>query len=188
MHRTVKVILSLSWIAVFGALAVVTLVAAVDGIAAARAAMPFAVPFFGIEPLASQSMMGGLSLGSALVTALFAWMMLTALMVEGDHSRGAGNPAELAHGGAFGIGGVIFLTTILGSSILLMVASGLLVAAMVLSLMLSRMALEPEQTLAPRSVRDRAIEAAHIYSVDMRRQSAEIVPFPVRGEFAREGQ
>jgi hypothetical protein len=188
MHRTVKVVLSLSWIAVFGVLAVVTLVAAVDGIAAARAAMPFATPLLGVEALANQPMMGGLSLGSALVTALFAWMMLTALMVEGDHSRGAGNPAELAHGGAFGIGGVIFLTTMLGSSVPLMAGSGLLLAVMVLSLMLSRMAPEQGQTLAPRSVRDRAIEAAHIYSVDMRRQSAEIVPFPLRGEFAREGQ
>lgn len=188
MHRTVKVVLSLGWIAVFGALAVVTLVAAVDGIAAARAAMPFATPLLGIEPLASQPMMGGLSLGSALVTALFAWMMLTALIVEGDHSRGAGNPAELAHGGAFGIGGVIFLTTILGSSITLMAGSALLVAAMILSLKLSRMAPVQGPSLAPRSVRDRAIEAAHMYSADRRRQSAEIVPFPVRGEFAREGQ
>jgi hypothetical protein len=191
MHRTVKVVLSLSWIAVFGALAVVTLVAAVDGIAAARAAMPFAMPLFGIEPLANQPMMGGLSLGAALVTALYAWMMLTALMAEGDHSRGAGNPADLAHGGALAIGGVVFLTTLLGSSIPLMALSGLLLAAMVLSLMLSRMEPEEGQTLAPRSVRDRAIEAARVYSLysaDTRRHSAEIVPFPLRGEFAREGR
>lgn len=189
MYTTVKVVVSLCWIAVFGALAVVTLVAAVDGIAAAREAMSWAAPFFGIGPLASQPFMGGLSLGSALVTALFAWTMLTALMVEDSGSRGAGNPAELAHGGGFGIGGVIFLTALLDSPTPVKAAAGLLVATLVLSLVLSRMQPEPrQQTLAPREVRDRAIEAAHVYSVEMRQESAEIVPFPLRGEFARWGQ
>lgn len=186
MHRAVKVILSLGWIAVFGALAVVTLVAAVDGIAAAGEAMPFAVPLLAIEPLASQPAMGGLSLGSALVTALFSWMLLTTLIVEDNPSRGADNPVELAHGGAFGIGGLVFLTTILASSFPLMAGSGLIVSALVLSLLLSRVAPETKPASAPRWVRDRAIEAAHTYSVDMRQHSAEIVHFPLPGNFARE--
>jgi hypothetical protein len=188
MHRTVKVILSAGWIAVFGVLAMVTLVAAVDGVAAARAAMPFAVPLLGIEPLATQPMMGGLALGSALVTALFAWMMLTTLIAHDNASRGADNPVELAHGGAFGIAGVIFLTTILESSALLMAGSGLTLGALVLSLLLSRIAPEPKPTHAPLWVRDRAIEAAHVYSIDMRQHSAEIVPFPLQSGFAREGR
>ncbi len=192
MHRTVKVVLSLCWAAVFGALAMVTMTAAVDGIAAAREAMPFAIPLLGIDPLASQQMMGGISLGAAIVTSLFAWMLVTALLVEDQGGRGAGNPVEIAHGGAFGMVGIVMLATMLDASLLLTTGSALLAAALVVSLMLSRMVPEPGPTLAPRSVRDRAIEAAHVYSVDMRQQSAEllrtsgeVVPFPLRGEFAR---
>ena len=195
MNKTVKVVLSLSWAAIFGALAVVALVAAVDGIAAAREAMPFAVPLLGIGSLASQQMMGGLSVGAAVAAALFAWMMLTTLIVEDQGSRRIDDPVELAHGGACGIGGVIFLAAILDTSLPPIIGGGLLMAALVASLLLSRMVPEHGQTLAPRSVRDRAIEAAHIYSVDMRQQSAnalmqsaEVVPFPLRGEFARGGQ
>ncbi len=198
MYRTVKVTLSLCWTAVFGALAVVSLITAVDGIEAARAAMPFAFPLLNIDPLATQPLMGGLSLGSAMVTALFSWMLLTALLVEEDYtSSAATNPVELAHGGAFGIAGVIFLTTILDASIPLALGSGLVIAALVVSLMLARAVPEPRPVYAPREVRDRAIEAAHVYSTDMRQQvysmdvkqqSAEIVAFPLRGEFARGGQ
>ncbi|WP_127523117.1 hypothetical protein [Mesorhizobium sp. Z1-4] len=188
MHKAVKIALSTCWIAVFGTLAIIAMVAATDGLDVARAAVPFAVPLLGIEPLASEPMMGGLSLGSAIVTSLFLWMLLTALIGDDDWSRGIDNPSELAHGGAFGIGGVIFLATVLDASVPIMISCGLLVAALVISLLLSRIGPEPKQTLAPREVRDRAIEAAHVYSVEFKQPSAEIVHFPMRGEFARGGQ
>jgi hypothetical protein len=190
MHKTAAVILALCWATIFGALAIVTLVAAVDGIGAAREAIPLATPLFGIEPLASKPMMAGLSLGSSLVTALFAWMMLTVMLVEDTGSRGTQNPVDLAHGGAFAIAGVLFLATILDASALLIAGTGLLLAALVLSLMLARAIPRAGPMLAPRFVRDRAIEAAHIYSTystDMTR-SADVLPFPLRGEFARGGQ
>ena len=186
MHKAVLVILSFCWIALFSALSVVALTAASDGIGAAQQAMPAATPFLGIGPLASQPLMGGLSLGSAMVTALFAWMLLTALIVEDTASQGAVNPIELAHGGAFGIVGVIFLASLLDSTILIIASSGMLLASLVLSLTLSRMAPQPGPTLAPRHVRDRAIEAAHLYSVNPR-QEAEILPFPLRGESVARG-
>lgn len=188
MHRAAKIALSTCWVAVFGTLALVAMVAATDGIEPARTAIPLAIPLLGITPLASEPMMGGLSLGSAIVTSLFLWMLLTALITDDDWARGIDNPVELAHGGAFGIGGVIFMATMLDASIPIMISCGLLMAALVISLMLSRIGPEPKQTLAPREVRDRAIEAAHVYSVEFKQPSAEIVTFPMRGEFARGGQ
>ncbi|MBO6716644.1 MAG: hypothetical protein JJ913_01670 [Rhizobiaceae bacterium] len=183
MHKTVLVILSSCWIAIFGALAVVTLIAAVDGAAAAREAMPVATPLLGIGPLATPAMMGGLSLGSAVVAALFSWMLLTALLVEDTATTTLESPVDLAHGGALGIGIVVFMTTILDTAPILMAGSALLLVAMTASLMLARSAPPAKPTLAPRHVRDRAIEAAHLYSTyaaPMTR-SADVVPFPIQG-------
>jgi hypothetical protein len=189
MHKTVLVILSLCWIAVFGVLAVITLTAAVDGVGPAREAMPVAAPLFGIGPLATPALMGGLSLGSAMVATMFSWMLLSALLVEDTAERGMESPVDLAHGGALGIAGVIFLTTILDTSIIVMAGSGLVLASLVLSLMLSRATPPPRPTYAPRHVRDRAIEAAHIYSTYATNltRSADIVPFPQRGDFNARG-
>jgi len=188
MHKAAKIALSACWIAVFGTLAIIAMVAATDGLEAARVAIPFAVPLLGIVPLASEPLMGGLSLGSAIVTSLFLWMLLAVVLGDDDWSRGLDNPSELAHGGAFGIGGVIFMATLLDASAPIIMSSAMLMAALVISLMLSRIAPEPKQTLAPREVRDRAIEAAHVYSVEFKPPSAEIVHFPLRGEYARGGQ
>ncbi len=163
MKRSAAILMSLGWTAVFGLVAAFALFAAEDG--AARAIALFALPIDGraVETLPGRAVMGGLCFGATAVAALFATAALANALSGRDNRSYARLIVEMAHGGGFGIAGLIVLTVALAASGTVLAASLAALAAMVASLLFQRHALAdivPAPAAAPVVARQMAMAAA----------------------------
>lgn len=114
MKRTAAILTALGWTAVFTLVSIFALFGAEDGAASAmeRFGLPFAAPAFGSIP--EQALMGGLCFGAAAVAALFATVALSHTLSPEEGASQTRYLNEIAHGGAFGVAGLISLTVALG--------------------------------------------------------------------------
>jgi hypothetical protein len=163
MKRAAAILTSLGWTAVFGLAALFALFAAEDG--AASAVLRFGLPyeFHAMGTLPGKAVMGGLCLGATMVAALYATVALSVLMLAREGAAHTRFIVEVAHGGAFGIAGLVVLFIALsGSGWMLAVALAVL-ALLVASLVMLRAALadaEEEPAQAPMVARQMAAAAA----------------------------
>lgn len=161
MRLTAAILISLGWTAVFGLVAVFALFGAEAG--APAAPLPLLLENLPLDNLSGRAVMGGLCFGATVVAALFATVALSVLLTGDDAASHTRFLAEIAHGGAFGIAGVVTaLTAITGPGLVLGGVFAWLVL-LVASLLALRAALAdpaPAPLPAPEVARHMAVAAA----------------------------
>jgi hypothetical protein len=163
MKQTGVILISLAWTALFGAVAGFALYAAEGG--AALAIATFGLPLEGhaIETMPGKAVMGGLCFGATAVAALFATVALSVALTGREGAAHTRFLAEIAHGGAFGIAGLVVLTLAMSANGLMLGAALGCLALLIASLVWLRAALAdpvPEPMAPPVVARQMAVAAA----------------------------
>lgn len=163
MKHAAALLTSLGWAAMFGLVAGFALFAAEDGTGAAIALFGLPLDAAAMETLPGKAVMGGLCFGATTVAALFATVALAIFMAGREPGTHVRFLVELAHGGAFGIAGLIVLSLALASGGWPLAAALAALALLVASLLGLRAALAdplPEPVPAPVVARQMAAAAA----------------------------
>lgn len=162
MRHIAAILTAACWTGVFALLAAFALFAAEDG-APATVAM-FGVPMdtLAVASLPGRAVMGGLSFGACVVAALFATAGLSIAMLNGREKDFSRFLVELAHGGAFGIAGLVVLSIALASNGWMLATALGVLATLVASLVTMRAALSeiPPPVVDPNVLARRMAEAA----------------------------
>ena len=103
MRRTPTAIISIALSGLFAGLAALLLLAAEDGLATTLAALGLAVDAGKVDLMAGKPALGGLCLGAALVTAMYATAGVSALLDAVGRKSQDEMMLEIATGGGLGI-------------------------------------------------------------------------------------
>jgi hypothetical protein len=173
MRRLAAATLSFAWMAVFAALSGVTLYAAEDGAGATVAAFHLPLSADAVEGMASRPALAGFCLGAAVVAALFATVLVSAVINAENDLRQGIFIADMAFGGASGLTLLALLATLMHPIYMLAAAAVVLAGLLVTSFFAMRAALAVRDVGASGSssvVRQMALGAA---------ASINVVRFPI---------
>ena len=182
MRRLAAAALSLAWVAVFATLSVFALFAAEDGAGAAAAAFRLPLAPEEIAGIASRPAFAGLSLGAAVVAALFATVAVSSFL-NTERASGQGTLiADMGFGGALGLSVLAFLATYIhsahGLAATTLAVAGLLVVSLLV--MRSLLAVQQAAPVSPVTIRRMALGAAATIAAN-----ENVVRFPVERAGAR---
>jgi hypothetical protein len=172
MERFTAAAVSLFWTAAFAGISGFALLAADRGPrnAIEMTGVPFEVA--DLATLADRPIFGGLSLGAAIVAALFATVIVSSVLNGRQHLRQGAFIADMAFGGAFGLVGVAMLALAIRMAFAPLGAFAAVLVAVVASFAAMRWAMRDEdgEVLAPMAVRRMALDAA---------ANANVIAFPI---------
>lgn len=163
MKQAAAILTTLGWTALFALVAAFALFGAEDGAAAAIAAFGLPLDGHAVATLPGKAVMGGLCFGATMVAALFATVSLSVALTAREGAAHSRFLSEIAHGGAFGIAGLVVLTLALAGSGVMLGASLFCLALLVASLVGLRAALAdpaPQPAAVPVVARHMAVAAA----------------------------
>lgn len=106
MKRLTAALLSLAWTAFFAAAAWAFMIAAEDGIHATAAWLGLPALPETAATLATRPAMAGLCLGASVVAALFATVLVSAMLNDEENTGQGRFAADMAFGGGFGLAGL----------------------------------------------------------------------------------
>jgi len=169
MERLAAASISLLWAAAFAGLSLFALLAADRGVGEAVAAARLPISPDRLAEFADRPIFGGLCLGAAIVSALFATVAVSSALNGRQHLGQDRFIADMAFGGAFGLALVVSLAMFLRVDGAAFLAALFALCAIAGSFPAMRWAMR-EERVAPLVVRRMAIDAAAA--------SSNIVAFP----------
>jgi len=167
MKRLTAALLSLAWTAFFAAVAWSCMLAAEDGIDATAAHFGLATAPETLASLATRPVMAGLCLGASVVAALFATVLVSAILNTEENIGQGRFVADMAFGGGFGLAGVTAAGLLAHSSFLPTLVAVMAGGALLVTFFAMRAAMAEREVvvIGPRPVPARWVAldaAAHI--------------------------
>jgi hypothetical protein len=171
MRRLAVATLSFAWMAFFAFWSGLSLLAAEDGVGAAAAALGLSPEM--LDGIASRPALGGFCFGAAVVAALFATVLVSALLNTQKELRQGAMIADMGFGGAFGLAVIAFLAFYLHPVHSLAAAAIVVEGLLVASFLAMRAAMAEQAGEAAGSLADARRLARHAAA------NVNVVRFPI---------
>lgn len=179
MERFIAAAVSLFWTATFAGMSGFALLAADRGPPAAVEAFGLPVAAADLATFADRPIFSGLSLGAAIVAALFATVIVSSVLNGRQHLRQGAFIADMAFGGALGLVGLAAIAFAIRLTFVPLSTCAVALTALASAFVAMRWAMRVEEAPAPIAVRRMALDAA---------ANANVIAFPMAARAAGEAR